>query len=453
MRKCLLLCICLCSVSFLMAQPAEKDDLMKQRDVIKKELADLQKQFNQIKGSKQKSLADLRFIQDKMIARQRLIDNINREVNYIERDMTKTQREINQLNASLDTLKTAYGKSIMYAWKNRNSYDFLTFIFSAQSFNQALKRIQYLKNYRDFRSRQAEDIRRYKDFLQGKKKELDGKRQEKSNALQNQNVEMKELASEKGDLDATVKELSSKERNIGGLIGKIRKKQARIQSQLAAIVKREEMARRKAIEEENRRKRALEEARKREEALARANAKKNEKNNSKPAEPEVVVKKEPTPKTNPKKPAEEDFSLAPAEATLNAQFEQNRGGLPWPVEKGYISMHYGKVDIGGVAYNNQSITFETQQPGGTVKSIFNGEVSGVSEEDDGTKTLFIRHGRYISIYANLSSVSVQKGQTIGTGQAVGRTGSSIEGTGRGQLEFMITKGSTIVNPEGWIRSR
>ena len=116
-------------------------------------------------------------------------------------------------------------------------------------------------------------------------------------------------------------------------------------------------------------------------------------------------------------------------------------------------MHYGNVDIGGVKFNNQSVTFETQEPGATVKAVFNGEVSGVSEEDDGTKTVFVRHGRYISTYSNLSGVSVQRGQAITTGQQIGRTASSIEGNGRGQLEFMMTKGSAIINPEGWIRSR
>ncbi len=116
-------------------------------------------------------------------------------------------------------------------------------------------------------------------------------------------------------------------------------------------------------------------------------------------------------------------------------------------------MHYGKVDIGGVKFDNQSVTFETQEPGATVKAVFNGEVSGVSDDDDGTRTVFVRHGRYISTYGNLSSVNVQRGQTVTTGQAIGRTGASQEGTGRGQMEFMMSKGMTAINPEGWIRSR
>lgn len=429
----------------LPAQPpkgGEKDDLIRQGEEIKKELGDLQKQLNQIKGSKQKSLAELRFIQDKMAARQRLIDNINRQVNLIDRDMTNTQRDINRLNLRLDTLKQAYAKSIVHAWKNRNNYDFLTFIFSANSFNEALKRMEYLRSYRNYRARQAEDIRRFKEYLLGKRKELDVKKAEKSNTLQSQSVELKELAGEKNDMDETVKQLTSKERNIGGLIAKIKKKQQRTQAQIAAIVKREELARRKAADDERKRLKALEDAARKTEVVKNNPPKGNDKT--------IVTPPKPTPK--PKK-QEEDFALAPSEATLNAQFEQNRGSLPWPIEKGYISMHYGKVDIGGVKFDNQSVTFETQEPGATVKAVFNGEVSGVSDDDDGTRTVFVRHGRYISTYGNLSSVNVQRGQTVTTGQAIGRTGASQEGTGRGQMEFMMSKGMTAINPEGWIRSR
>lgn len=432
----------LATVLHAQPKPGEKDELLRQGEDIKKELADLQKQLNQIKGSKQKSLAELRFIQDKMAARQRLIDNINRQVNLIDRDMTSTQRDINKLNLRLDTLKQAYARSIVHAWKNRNNYDFLTFIFSAKSFNEALKRMQYLKNYRDYRSRQADDIRRFKDYLLGKRKELDAKKAEKSSTLQTQNVELKELAGEKNEMDETVKVLTSKERNVGGLIAKIKKKQQRTQAQIAAIVKREELARRKAADDERKRLKALEDAAKKTD-VAKNNPPKN-------SDKTIVT----PPKTTPKpKKAEEDFALAPAEASLNAQFEQNRGALPWPIEKGYISMHFGRVDIGGVKFDNQSVTFETQEPGATVKAVFNGEVSGVSEDDDGTKTVFVRHGRYISTYGNLSSVNVQRGQTVTTGQSIGRTGSSQEGTGRGQMEFMMSKGTTAINPEGWIRSR
>jgi murein hydrolase activator len=456
MRKLFLLLTLNILVLGLAAQPpGEKEELKKQSDAIRKEIAELNKQLGQVKGTKQKSLAELRFLQDKIAARQRLINNMNREVNFIETDMTRTQREINKLNTKLDTLKQAYAKSIVYAYQNRNNSDFLTFIFASSSFNEALKRVQYLQSYREYRARQAEDIVRYKSFLQGKTKELDEKKQQKSSALQNQTVEVKELAGERNDLDATVKELTSKERNIGGIIAKMRKRQNSVSGQIAAIMKREEVARRKAADDEKKRLKALADAQKREEAARlAAERKKNNNNpatNPPPKEPEVV--KTPTPRNPPKKVPNEEFALAPAEASLNADFERNRTALPWPIDKGYISMHYGTVEIGGVKFPNQSVTFETQQPGATVKTVFNGEVSAVSNDEDGTQTVFIRHGNYITVYGNLSSASVQKGQQVTTGQAIGRTAASMEGNGRGQLELMLYKGKSITNPESWLRSR
>ncbi len=441
------------SILSIFAQPGDKSELLREREGYKKELADLQKQLNQIQGSKQKSFAEMRFIQDKMALREKLVNNISREVNYIERDMTKTQREMNVLNAKLDTLKQAYAKSIVYAYKNRNNYDFLTFIFSSNNFNEALKRIQYLKSYRNYRARQAEDIRKYKDFLLGKKAELDSKKKEKSNVLQNQSVELNELAGEKNQLDNTIKVITSKERDLGGLIAKIKKRQSRISSQIIAINRKEELIRKKAIEAEKKRLKDIADAEARADAKARADAAKAAKaakaNNTKTPTPTPPVVKTPTPK--PPKPVKvNEPELAPAEVALNASFENNRGRLPYPLQGSYISTRFGVQDLGGVKFNNEGTTFEVSSSSGTVQAVFNGTVTSVSE-DDGVKTVFITHGRYKSVYSNMSSVSVSIGQNVTTGQSLGRCATSEEGTGRGVLEFMMFRDNKIENPERWLR--
>jgi murein hydrolase activator len=456
MKKIIIYLLCICTTQLCLAQPAaEKSDLMKERDGYKKELADLQKQLNQIQGSKQKSLAELRFIQDKMVLRQRLVDNIGKELGMIDRDMGKTQREMSVLNAKLDTLKKAYAKSIVYAYKNRNNYNFLTFIFSSNSFNEALKRIQYLKSYRNYRARQAEDIKKYKDFLLGKTKELDLKKKEKSNVLGNQSVELNELSSEKNQLDNTVKVITSKERDIEGFIAKIKKRQSRISSQIIAINKREELMRQKAVAAEKKRLKDLADAQAKAEAKAKADAARNNpktnpktnpptKTNPKVTEPVV------TPKAKPPVAKVTEPELAPAEVALNASFEQNRGRLPYPLQGSYISTRFGVQDLGGVKFNNEGTTFETNSPGTSALAVFNGTVSSVFE-DDGTKTVFITHGRYKSVYSNLASTNVSVGQSITTGQVLGKCAAGEEGTGRGVLEFMMFRDNKIENPERWIR--
>lgn len=442
----------------------EKVNLQKERETIKKELSDLQLQLTQIQGNKRVSLSQIRIIQDQMATRQKLVNNIEQEVNYIERDMTKTQREINNLNTKLDTLKIAYAKSIVYAYKNRNNYDFLTFIFSSNNFNEAYKRIEYLKSYRNFRERQAEDIKKYKETLQGKTKILDDKKTEKSNVLQNKSNELNELAGDKNKLDNNIKVITSKEYDLGSRIAKNKKRQQFIGSQLTAMLKREALIRKKQLEAELKERKRIKDladaqtkAEEKAKAIALAKAKAEAiKNNTKvPATTTTEVAKvtpKPVaiiPKPVPKLPTIDDMTTI-AEANANASFEQNRGRLPYPLQGSVISIRFGLQSIGGVKYNSESTTFETNSPGSSVLSIFNGSVSGVYE-DDGRYTVYIAHGRYKSVYDNLASVTVKKDQIVSINQVIGKCAGSEDGNNRGSLDLMLYKDAKLQNPEAWIR--
>ncbi len=434
-------------------QTSEKAELQKERDGIKKDLNELEKQLKIVQGGKQITIAKANVIIDQMGTRQKLINNIGKEVNYIDRDMTQKEREIQSLNAKLDTLKNAYAKSIVYAYKNRNNYNFLTFIFSSTSFNEALKRIQYLKSYRNYRARQAEDIQKYKNFLLGITKELDTKKKEKSDVLGNQNSELKELAGHKNQLDNTIKEINSKADIIGAAIAKQKKRQQMIASQIKALLLREEIARKKVLEAERKERKRLADiadAKAKAEAKARADAAKNaaKTNPSKTNPPPVKVV---TPKVEPKPRIEEPL-YTQAEVNANATFEQNRGRLPYPLQGSYISTHFGRQKLPGtnIDWNNEGTTFSTNSSGSSVVAVFTGIVSSISP-DDGTYTIFIAHGRYKSVYANLSSVSISVGQTISTGQTIGRCAANEDGSGTGVLEFMMFRDSKIENPEKWIK--
>lgn len=449
MKQFILTILCITTIYLSYAQPGgDKAELKKQREELVEELNNLQKQLKQVEGSKMKSLAEVRVIQDKMATRQKLVNNIGKEVQYIERDMGKTQTEIQALNAKLDTLKRAYAKSIVYAYKNRNNYNFLTFIFSSTSFNVALKRIQYLKSYRNYRTRQAEDILRYKNYLLGKTKELDSKIKEKSSVLDNQSSELNELAGDKNKLDNTIKTISGQANSLSKIINNKIKQQKRISSQIVAIAKREELIRKKALEAERaERKRLADLAAAEAKAKAKADAAKN-KVPVTPGKP-IVAAPKPKPVATPK-PRIVEPEYTQAEVNENASFEQNRGKLPYPLQGSYISTRFGVQDLGGVKFNNEGTTFESNNSGATVVAIFGGVISSVNE-DDGTKTIFIKHGKYKSVYANLASSSVVAGQQVTTGQAIGRCAASEEGTGKGVLEFMLFRDNKIENPERWIR--
>ena len=140
------------SLSVLAQETSE--ELEKQRATLKREMEQTQKLLNSNKAKTKESLVKWKLINDKLNLQNRLIENIGKDINLLDNNINTNQREINRYNKLLDTLKEEYAKSMVYAYKNRNNYDFLSFIFSAASFNDAIKRIAYLKYYRDYREKQ-----------------------------------------------------------------------------------------------------------------------------------------------------------------------------------------------------------------------------------------------------------------------------------------------------------
>jgi septal ring factor EnvC (AmiA/AmiB activator) len=134
---------------------------------------------------------------------------------------------------------------------------------------------------------------------------------------------------------------------------------------------------------------------------------------------------------------------------LANSFERNRGGLPWPVDNGFVSIPFGVSNVGGLQMDNPGITISTQSAGVTVKAVFDGEVSAVSNTGEGMMVM-IRHGRYFTVYSNLSSASVSRGDAVRTGQAIGRAATADDGSG-GQVDFMLMVGQSNVNPRPWLR--
>jgi septal ring factor EnvC (AmiA/AmiB activator) len=145
----------------------------------------------------------------------------------------------------------------------------------------------------------------------------------------------------------------------------------------------------------------------------------------------------------------EYFNLNEGQRNLAASFEKNKGGLPWPVDNGVVTIPFGSSVVGGLSIDNPGITISTPSSGGSVKAVFNGEVSAVSNLGDGMMVM-IRHGKYFTIYSNLSSANVSKGSTVNTGQVIGRTGEADDGSG-GQLDFMLMIENRNVNPSPWLR--
>jgi septal ring factor EnvC (AmiA/AmiB activator) len=312
---------------------------------------------------------------------------------------------------------------VVYAYKNKSTYDYLNFIFSSNSFNDALKRISYLKSYRSYRQQQVANILQTQKEIEERKQQLLGKKTQKSSALKNQTQQLQVLEEQKKEKDVVVSKLKSQEKDLAKQIATRKKRDQQLKSAIAAVVRRE-----------------IEAARKEAEARA-AKAKAA-------ANPTTSVATTGATKTSTAKP-KSYLDLNAADVKLNAEFASNKGRLPWPVDNGFVSIPFGSSKVGGLSMDNPGITISTPSSGGTVKAVFDGEVSSVSNLGDGMMVM-IRHGKYFSVYSNLASASVSKGSQVRTGQAIGRAGTADDGNG-GQIDFLLMIESRNVNPEPWFR--
>lgn len=408
------------SVLFAAAQqPAQSfNDLQKERDAIQKEIEDVKRSLDETHRNKKETLGQLNLLQRKLRLRESAIQNINSQINFIQGDMNESWREILKLRRELDTLRSQYAESIVFAYKNRSSYDFLNFIFSATSFNDAMRRIQYLKSYRAYREERAENIGRTQQLLQGKIDGLRVTRQEKDEVLKKQNRERAILEDEKKEKDAVVSQLKSQEKELKKQMVAKQRQDQKLSSAITAVIRRASLE-------------AVRESKKKGAAEPKAPA--VEKTNDNPVA-----------SLTPAKAKAVTVFETEKDVRLSGSFEKNKGHLPWPVSAGTISMYFGPHEyIHGIWHNNDGITIDVN-PGTAVKAVFEGEVQSVLVIGD-VNGVVIRHGKYFTTYSNLSTVSVTKGEQVTTGQILGRVAEI------GQLEFWISDDKIRwLNPELWL---
>jgi len=410
-----------------------REDLEKQRAALKKEMEQTQKLLNSNKAKTKENLARWKLINDKLNLQNRLIENISKDINLLDKNIINNQKEINRYNKLLDTLKEEYAKSMVYAYKNRNNYDFLSFIFSAASFNDAIKRIAYLKYYRDYREKQGENILRTQELRKQKVNELGSIKEKKSEVLQIKDKEVTALETQKIEKDKIVSELKKEGKQLNNQLTAFKKQNAKVEKAIAAAIKKA-----------------------RDDASKAAMKKKKEEDAANLA----ALKNNTAPKTNTEKTTapvkKTDVVKAPDNVLLNAgnialneSFKKNRGLLPWPVDKGIPILHYGRNQLpSGTIMDVTGLTIATDI-GSNVKAVFDGVVSSVVFIED-MEVVIIQHGEYFSTYSNLASVSVKAGQNIKTGQVIGKASANLDGNGSIELYINDAKGNDI-DPEKWLK--
>jgi septal ring factor EnvC (AmiA/AmiB activator) len=330
---------------------------------------------------------------------------------------------VHNLQTRLADLKKEYAGMIRFAQRNRSSYDKMMFIFASSDFNQAYKRIKYLQQFGQYRKKQAAYIQGTEKDLNNKIVVLDQNLKSKSSLLQEQVSEKSKLDKKKNEQSVVLNQLSRQEKQISQDIQKKRREQDAINRKIRA-----EMQRIIALERKREEDRLKEEQR-----IAAAKAK--AENRPVPVAPVAKAK------TN-----SELLRATPEAAKLSDAFESNRGSLPAPVANGYITAHFGSYKVDQASANNEGITYQTSEDA-SVRAVFNGTITGVGIMI-GKYYVIIRHGEYFSVYQNLKSVNVTKGQAVTTKQTIGVAGLN-EGTP--EVGFQINKGGTLpLNPESWL---
>ncbi|MEJ7627526.1 MAG: peptidoglycan DD-metalloendopeptidase family protein [Ferruginibacter sp.] len=429
-----------CIIISLAAHSQTREALEKQRQQLKKEIEQTEQMLNSNKVKTKENLLQWKLINNKVNLQDRVIDNINRDLNVLNNNIYSIQKDINKYDRLLDTLKQEYAKSMVYAYRNRSSYEFLNFIFSASNFNDAIKRVAYLKSYRNYREMQGENISRTQDLRKQRVEDLGGTKQKKSVALQTQSKEMKTLEQQQKEKDRILADLKKQGKNLNNQIANKQKQMRKVSNAIAAAIRRaQEDARKEAVakaaEEEKRRIAA-------DKAVVKSNSPVGNTNTK-----SVATPSRPAPKV--KKPGE-SVLLNSDNIALNSSFERNKGSLPWPIDRGTILMHYGNNSMpSGTTITVTSVTIAADI-GSPVKAVFDGTISTVQTVED-MQVVIIQHGRYFSTYSNLSGVNVQRGQEVKTGQSIGKVAANFDGVGA--IDFFMSNEKNNYDPEAWLRRR
>jgi septal ring factor EnvC (AmiA/AmiB activator) len=380
-----------------------KEQLQKERSRLEEEIRYTNELLEKTRKSKKASVNEVVLLQNKIRKREQLIAAFDRELRSIDRDISGAGKEIQRLEAELQSLREEYARMIYYAQKNKNAYSRLMFIFSAESFNQAYRRLKYFQQYSEYRRRQAELIRKTEGELTQRIALLEGQKQEKTVILEEEKDERSKLQKERQDKNLTLNSLKQQEKTLLQTLREKEKARQKLNQEIERII--------------------AEEIRKAREAGG----------------------------SRSKAAPSDAFELTPEELELSASFESNQGKLPWPLERGVISGTFGEHDhpvLKGIKTKSNGVDIMTS--GGSVaRAVFKGKVSRVMNVPKYNTVVIIRHGEFLSVYSNLTDVTVKMGDMVSTKQPIGRVAQSAEEE-KTELHFEIWKGKTVLNPEPWL---
>lgn len=346
-------------------------------------------------------LSELSDLKDKIKTRERLISAITSETNELGNEIYLNQLEINQNKRDLVVLKKEYGEMIFKSYKSKSQNSRIMFLLSSENFYQGYKRFQYMKQYTSFRKKQGEEIQQKTIELQVLTDSLKLKKELKETLLSEKKDEQVVVEKEKIEQENLLSQVKSKENKYKRQIKKFQKEEALIDAQIDKAIR---------------------------DAIAASNKKEGAKSTKSAV-----------------------FKLTAEAKKLASKFTLNKGKLPWPVEKGYVSTYYGKqphpvVKTATIQSNGVRIT---TNKGSKARAVFEGTVLAVQVMPGNKKMVLIQHGDYITVYKNLENITISKDDKVQTKQIIG-TIFTDKITDKTILGFVLSKNTSTENPINWI---
>jgi murein hydrolase activator len=418
--------------SLIWSQETQQEKLEKRKAQIQQEIIENEKLLQSVKN-KEKSAVNVVIIHaGKIKLKEKLINTTEKQAKLLSNDIFINQLKINKLNRELVVLKEDYAEMIVKSYKSRSEQSRAMFVLSSNSFLQAYKRAQYMKQYTGYRKVQGNEIKSKSNQLAGYNENLGVQKSAKQKLIEENEKERLSLLKAKQEQEKLVNSIKKDKNKIAAEIKKKQQEARNIERQIDRLI-------REAIAEANR-KAALEKAMEK----ARNEAKAGQTKEEIKTRAKAIVSSNTT-STSAK-------ILLTGEAKILADnFKANKGKLPWPVEKGFVSLSYGTQphpQFPSLTVHNSGVEITTDQ-GASARAVFAGEVSSVMVLSPVNKAVMIQHGDYFTVYQNLSTVNVTRGDKVSIKQSIGKVRTNNE-TGKTILKFTISQNTTYNNPSTWL---
>ncbi len=400
-RDLLFLMIFWIGIGFPYAQEAseQQKQLEEQRLRLKKEIKQINSLLFTNTKTRKNALTEVEDLQVKLNVRTELIKITNQQANLLTRRIKLNQRSISDQQNDLEQLKAEYAKMIQKSYASKSLLNRLMFLFSSESFLQAYKRIQYLKQYARYRRKQGKAITEKTNLLKQLNETLKEEKATKLALIEENRAVQEQLGKERKQQEALIKTLKRKERTLAAQISKKERERKVIDREINRLI-------REAIAASNR--------------VAGKSGKKT-------------------------------FELTPEAKLIATNFQANKGRLPWPLEKGVVIQGFGRQRhpvVKTTTIQSNGVILATE-PSAQVRSVFEGEVMSVIVIKGSNPSILIRHGNFITLYTNLAKLYVKKGDKVKAKQAIGEVFTNRQ-TGKTQLQFGIFNNVKALNPKDWV---